>query len=208
MLFRSHRGVVELLPHALPLLLPEVACDEDAVNRRNAAFALGVMLEMAGPAAAGAYPAALGALLPRLAPGVEEDPGTRDNAASAVGRLLASRGGPLPVRQALEALLGALPLQEDMDETAAAYGGVLAVLERVGAGTEPEALPLVPRALAALGECASASAATPAVLMRIGRVLGGLLAAHGPQLSPLLGQLPAEAREALRSLVAANGGAA
>jgi len=41
----------------------------------------------------------------------EEEPGPRDNAAGAVGRMLLAMGAALPVEQIVPVLVGALPLQ-------------------------------------------------------------------------------------------------
>jgi hypothetical protein len=54
-------------------------------------------------------PALLQALHPLFRP--EEEPGARDNAAGAVGRMLLALGGALPVEQIVPVLVGALPLQ-------------------------------------------------------------------------------------------------
>jgi hypothetical protein len=82
---------------------------QDAINRQNAAFCCGILVEVCPSATSSFMQQVLLALHPMFSE--EEEPGARDNAAGAVGRMLLAFGGSLPLEQVLPVLLGALPLK-------------------------------------------------------------------------------------------------
>lgn len=82
---------------------------QDAINRQNAAFAVGMVAHTCPAQAAPHVQQLLQALHPLFRE--EEEAGPRDNAAGAVGRMLLAMGGALPVEQIAPVLAGALPLQ-------------------------------------------------------------------------------------------------
>ncbi|KAK9824669.1 hypothetical protein WJX72_012191 [[Myrmecia] bisecta] len=105
----------------VPILVRELRCD-DSSNQRNAAFCVGMLFQHAAPTVAAHYPQLLQALHPLFSE--DADPGVRDNAAGAVGRLIIALGAQLPLEQILPVLLGALPLTADADEADAVYGAL------------------------------------------------------------------------------------
>jgi hypothetical protein len=82
---------------------------QDPINRQNAAFACGIIAHTAPQQAAPHTQQLLQALHALFRP--DEEAGARDNAAGAVGRMLLSMGGALPIEQIVPVLVGALPLQ-------------------------------------------------------------------------------------------------
>lgn len=101
------------------------------MNRQNAAYCTGLLVQ-AGPEAAGPF-------MPQLLPALhhlfreQEAPGARDNAVGAVGRILSSMPQALPpLGQVLPVFLAALPLQVRV-WACARVCGVLGQRQRVGA---------------------------------------------------------------------------
>jgi hypothetical protein len=129
------------LPHLIPVIVSELRSRE-AINRQNAAFAAGVIVEGCGGAAAAPW---LPHLLPALHPlftNPKESPGTRDNAVGCVARMVLAaaaldtaghtgglpEGYPLPLEAVLPAMCAALPPQEDWAESGVAYRALCVVL--------------------------------------------------------------------------------
>ena len=115
----------------IPLALPGCCAEftaESAGLRRNAAYCAGVMVEVGGSIVSGARRDVAAALLPLLS-AEETDRGVRDNAAGAAVRVLsaenfASARDPSIAPATLAATLAALPIAEDFEEAASAYGGL------------------------------------------------------------------------------------
>lgn len=88
-------------------LCPSV--DQDDINRQNAAYCTGLLVQ--------ANPEQASPFLPQLLSGLhtffraDEAAGARDNAAGAVGRIMLAVPQALPLGQVLPVFLGALPLQ-------------------------------------------------------------------------------------------------
>lgn len=83
---------------------------QDDINRQNAAFCCGLLVEANPEQAAPFLHQLLTALHNMFRP--DEAAGARDNAVGAVGRILCALPyGALPLQQVLPVLLGALPLQ-------------------------------------------------------------------------------------------------
>lgn len=149
----------------------------------------------------------------------DEEPGARDNAAGAVGRMLLAMGGAgagagaggsaaaaataaaLPVEQIVPVLAGALPLQEDHEETLPA---VAALCQLLGGAAGPDAQQRAAQHLgavvAAFGRVAAHEAAPEAAKRQAARALAGMPPA---QVGPMVAALPAEQRQALEQLAAA-----
>jgi hypothetical protein len=102
--------VHELIIAVVHTVLLRGCCLQDDINRQNAAFCAGLLIE-ASPEKAGQFVMPLlAALHSMFRP--EEAAGARDNAVGAVGRILSSLPqGSLPLGQVLPVLLGALPLK-------------------------------------------------------------------------------------------------
>ncbi|WIA30405.1 hypothetical protein OEZ86_000490 [Tetradesmus obliquus] len=116
-------AVVEPL---MTLMLRELQTEDD-INRQNAAFCAGLLVEASPEKAAQQVMPLLAALHNMFRP--EEAAGARDNAVGAVGRILSSSPpGALPLGQVLPVLLGALPLKEDLSETTPAVGALCKLL--------------------------------------------------------------------------------
>ncbi|KAI8467320.1 MAG: armadillo-type protein [Monoraphidium minutum] len=181
---------------ALPLLTRELR-GEDAINRQNAAFACGILCHTCPQQAAPHVPGLLQALHPLFQP--EEDAGARDNAAGAVGRMLLALGGALPVEQIVPVLVGALPLQEDLEETAPVCAALCQLLAG-DAALQARVAPQLPAIVAAFGRVAVQEAAPMAARQQAARALSQLQDAVGP----LLASLPADQQQALQQLAASG----
>jgi hypothetical protein len=137
---------VGIIQGAAPHLVRETKAD-DGTNRRNAAYALGICLQAAGPApAAAALYGPFLTELARLLQDAEEEAAVKDNAAGALGRVLQTRGGPLPLNETIALLLSALPLKEDFEEAENAYGGLCSLLQ----SKDPQVFPHAPSILKAM----------------------------------------------------------
>lgn len=194
------------LERVMPLLLRELRA-EDPVNRQNAAFAAGVLVEGCGAQAVAPY---VSQLLQALHPlfGPKEAAGTRDNAAGCVGRLLlaAPPAQPLvPVDAVLPVLLGALPPSEDLGEAAPAYRALAhlllageAVLLRISAH--------VPAIVQSFGKAAAMEKLPVATRRLVAHTLASLRQNFAAQLDPLLQALPANQQQALAEQAALQNG--
>jgi hypothetical protein len=144
--------------------------------RRNCAYCAGVLAELGGEAVAAQREALVAALCGLLARDSEDgadwkwaerDAGTRDNAAGAAARALFAANGAV-ARDArlgpplMDALLAGVPLREDFEECASAYGGGLAKLADVIASAE------VPAAAERLGGVVAAAARVAAEAAKAG----------------------------------------
>ena len=197
-------------PVAMPFVLRELA-SKDSGNRRNAVFLAGVLMQAGGASSAQHLQALLPAMAPLLSEG-EPDAAVRDNAASAVTRIMVSGAVAGDMRELMLALLAALPLREDMEEAETTYGNLCALLRR----GDPALSPFVPRILLIFGEFAAqppprvetqtsgdaALKAYNAALRVVGATVAEMLAspAHGKQLRQLLGALPQEHAQKLAAL--------
>ncbi|BDA47413.1 Importin-4 [Coccomyxa sp. Obi] len=182
----------------MPMVLRELR-HESAANRRNAAFATGVLVQAAPAATAPHLPNLLQALHPLFR--AEEDAGTRDNAAGAVGRIIATVGSQVPLEQVLPVLLGALPLQEDIDESEAVYGSLCGLL--LHPDTAPRVAPYLPQTLQVLGAVLTNEAVEEAVRRQVAHSLMQLQSQQGNaggSISALLTSLPPDQRNALAAL--------
>ena len=169
-------AVARVAPAALAGCVAEIANAHAAGLRRNCAYCAGVLFELGGEAVAGqreALVAALCGVLRRREGGegedgewAEKDAGTRDNAASSAARALFAANGAV-ARDArlgpplMDALLAGVPLVEDFEECATAYGLGLAKLAEYA--TE------VPAAAERLGGVVAAAARVAAEAAKAGR---------------------------------------
>ena len=120
-------------------VVPPCSVLQDAINRQNAAFCCGILVEVCPSATSGFMQQVLMALHPMF--GEEEEPGARDNAAGAVGRMLLAYGGNLPLEQVLPVLLGALPLKVGLGSYGQCCSGSRGEVE--GGGKEQRVLLLL-----------------------------------------------------------------
>lgn len=82
---------------------------QDDINRQNAAYCSGLLVEASPQHAAPHMPQLLAALHNMFR--AEEAAGAQDNAVGAVGRIMTALPQALPLQQVLPVLLGALPLK-------------------------------------------------------------------------------------------------
>ncbi|GFR46415.1 hypothetical protein Agub_g7997, partial [Astrephomene gubernaculifera] len=192
---------------AMPGLLRELR-SEEAINRQNAAFCVGVLAAGAGP---GVMAPHLGKLLPALHPlfSPSEEPGVRDNALGCVGRLLSCGGGAgagvLPLEAVLPVVLGALPLREDVKEAEPLYGALCGLMT----GEHAQRIaPLVPQLVAAFGAAAvqQQPPLPPPVVGHMARTLAALTQQYPGPMGQLVAALPQEQRAALEAAAAAGAG--
>lgn len=168
---------------------------QDAINRQNAAFAVGMIAHTCPQQAAPHAPALLTALHGLFR--ADEEPGARDNAAGAVGRMLLAMGGALPIEQIAPVLAGALPLQEDLEETAPAVAALSQLL--ASADARPRVAPCLPALVGALARVAAQPPAPADARQQAARAVTAL----GADAAALVAALPAEQQQALQQLAAA-----
>uniref|UniRef100_A0A061S2D0 Arm repeat superfamily protein isoform 1 n=1 Tax=Tetraselmis sp. GSL018 TaxID=582737 RepID=A0A061S2D0_9CHLO len=135
----------------------------------------------------------------------DEDPGTRDNAAGALARIVSAAGAAVPLDQAIPVLLGALPLREDHGEAEAVFGCLASLVTGEHA---PAAAPFVPGIVAAFGAAVANDDVPAGVKGSIGATVASLHAAYPSEMRPLVEGLPREQQEALWSAAAARGSGA
>ncbi|XP_030625358.1 importin-4 [Chanos chanos] len=108
------RGVAGRLSNqVLPVLVAGVK-DSDPEVRNNSVFALGSLAQAAGPIVASDYPMMLSLFSNLLAK--ESDRRVIDNLCAALCRMIMGNTAGVPLEQVFPALLGRLPLVEDMEE--------------------------------------------------------------------------------------------
>uniref|UniRef100_A0A383W429 Importin N-terminal domain-containing protein n=1 Tax=Tetradesmus obliquus TaxID=3088 RepID=A0A383W429_TETOB len=186
-------AVVEPL---MTLMLRELQTEDD-INRQNAAFCAGLLVEASPEKAAQQVMPLLAALHNMFRP--EEAAGARDNAVGAVGRILSSSPpGALPLGQVLPVLLGALPLKEDLSETTPA---VAALCKLLLSDQLSEIQQFVPQIVQVFGQVAVQIAAPTEAKVGVAQTLMNMQAKYHGQMAPLLAQLPQEQQAALQMLV-------
>jgi len=181
-------------PVAMPFVLRELA-SKDSGNRRNAVFLAGVLVQAGGASTAQHMPALLAAMAPLISD-AEPDAAVRDNAASAVTRILVS-GAPVgDARELMLALLSALPLRRGDAALAPFVPRIILIFGEFAA--QPPPRPAAP------GSSDAALGAYTAALRLVGATVAEMLAsaAHGEQLRQLLGALPPDHAQRLMALAA------
>lgn len=114
--------------------------DEEADVRSNSAFAAGVLIQNSDQDLSQHYPALLGVLQPFFTVPEHSAPAlynARDNAAGALGRMVAKNASALPVDQVAQAMISVMPLQFDPLENRAVYGGIFALFRSHAQVLEP-----------------------------------------------------------------------
>ncbi|XP_010779271.1 importin-4 [Notothenia coriiceps] len=102
----------------LPVLVAGVR-DSDAEVRNNSVFGLGCLAQAAGPICVTDYPMMLSVFSSMLTK--ESDLRVIDNLCGALCRMIHSNVDAVPLEQVVPALVGRLPLKEDMDENKTVY---------------------------------------------------------------------------------------
>lgn len=124
----------------------------------------------------------------------EEDPGARDNAAGAVGRMLAVLPqSVVPLDQVLPVLLSAVPLREDLGETTPIITALCCLLEGALSAVQQH----VPQIVAAFGQVAVQEGVPVEAKHAAARALAALRERFPADLAPLLAALPPDHAAAL-----------
>jgi hypothetical protein len=120
-------GIVKYLEAVFPVVINGLS-DGAVEVRRNSAFCLGALCFAAGSALHSHYPQCLTALKPILTvdPNCskyerEQIVATKDNAVSALAKMIASNPSAVPLDQVVPVLLGACPLEADFEEAKHVY---------------------------------------------------------------------------------------
>eukprot|EP00897_Mesotaenium_endlicherianum_P001169 jgi/Mesen1/11052/ME000099S10502 len=158
----------------LPVVVRELR-DEDAANRRNAAFCAGVLCQHGADKAIPFYNNLLVALHPLF--GEDEEDAVRDNGVGAVARMISAQPLVVPLEQVLPVMVRALPLREDHEEAAPVYGALCSLIS----ASHPQVLPVMVRALPLREDHEEAAPVYGA--------LCSLISASHPQILPLIPQL-------------------
>ncbi|CAJ1082427.1 importin-4 [Xyrichtys novacula] len=108
------RGVAGRLSNRLLPVLVAGVRDSDPEVRNNSVFGLGCLAQAAGPIVVSDYPMMLSVFSNMLAK--EPDLRVIDNLCAALCRMIMSNVDAVPLEQVLPALVGRLPLKEDMEE--------------------------------------------------------------------------------------------
>ncbi|KAJ4925597.1 hypothetical protein JOQ06_018323 [Pogonophryne albipinna] len=112
-------GVAGRLSNRLLPVLVAGARDSDAEVRNNSVFGLGCLAQAAGPICVTDYPMMLSVFSSMLTK--ESDLRVIDNLCGALCRMIHSNVDAVPLEQVVPALVGRLPLKEDMDENKTVY---------------------------------------------------------------------------------------
>ncbi len=190
----EHMGAAAA-PH-IPDMLPVVKAglsDAHPGLKRNSAFAAG-MLALHNPTVVTPhFTEILGALAPLFELTHDADAELKDNAVSAVGRLLLANISAVPTEQVVPPFLAGLPLRKDESENENVYTVVAALLE----AKHPHMLPVLPSALVAVAHCLNAGQdkkVSDALKARVAQALKGLFAdpQHTSTATAALQQVSAE----------------
>jgi importin-4 len=185
------------LPSIAPVIQAGLADPSPAV-RRNACFAVGMMVCCAPEAMVPHFPALLGAVAPFFEVSHEQDGALADNACSCVARMIKASTESVPTEQVLPALLGALPLKQDFTENENVYSCLAGLLE----GKHPHLMALLPQALVGVSHGLGAEGVSDATRGRLRASLGVLTTdpSTSVALAAAMGQLPTEVVSALQAL--------
>eukprot|EP00898_Chlorokybus_atmophyticus_P005187 jgi/Chlat1/566/Chrsp103S01005 len=178
----------------LPIAVKECASAE-STNRRNAAFCIGKLCEHGTDQALPYMSQVLQALHPLFGP--EEEAGVRDNAASAVARIIMARREALPLAQILPVLMNALPLQGDLEESTAVYGCLCSLIY----AQTPEFAPLIPQAVSVFSQVVGQDDIQDEVKKGIAETMRFLQQQFPSETAAILQGLPAEYASQLNALM-------
>ncbi|XP_042383764.1 importin-4-like isoform X1 [Zingiber officinale] len=167
----------------MPLVLKELGSSE-STNRRNAAFCVGEFCKNGGVAALKYYGDILRALYP-LFSNSESDFAVRDNAAGAVARMIMAQPHAIPLNQVLPALLKALPLKEDFEESMTVYGCICGLV----ISSNPMIIPLVPDIVNIFAQVIVSPVESEEVKNQIGLAITHLISLYGNQMQPIMAAL-------------------
>ncbi|KAK8966711.1 hypothetical protein KSP40_PGU008851 [Platanthera guangdongensis] len=167
----------------MPLVLKELS-SPNATNRRNAAFCVGELCKNGGTTALKHFGDILRGLYP-LFSSSEPDDAVRDNAASAVARMIMAQPQSIPLDQVLPVFVKALPLKEDYAESLSVYGCLCKLI----LSSDPQILPLVPEVVKVFAQVALSPFERDDVKAQIGVAFSHLVSGYGHQMQPVLGAL-------------------
>ncbi|OAE28961.1 hypothetical protein AXG93_2960s1400 [Marchantia polymorpha subsp. ruderalis] len=188
----------EITPYidtVMPIALKELSSPEPT-NRRNAAYCVGELCLHGGETAKLYYMSILTALHP-LFTDRETDNGVRDNAAGAVARMIKANAQAIPLSQVLPALVGVLPLKEDIEESESVYGSLCGLIF----ASHPDILQLIPQLVPIFAQTVASEEVKPEVKSLIGQAVNQLCLAYREQMQGLLSALPPHEASALGAVM-------
>ncbi|KAG6541698.1 hypothetical protein Mapa_016963 [Marchantia paleacea] len=187
--------IVPYIDTVMPIALKELSSPEPT-NRRNAAYCVGELCLHGGETAKLYYMSILTALHP-LFTDRETDDGVRDNAAGAVARMIKANAQAIPLSQVLPALVGALPLKEDIEESESVYGSLCGLIF----ASHPDILLLIPQLVPIFAQTVASEDVKPEVKSLIGQAVNQLCLAYREQMQGLLSALPPQEASALGAVM-------
>lgn len=132
----------------LPVLVAGIKDSDDEV-RNNSVYALGCLAEAAGPIVASDYPMMLSVFSNLLTR--ESDRRVIDNLCGALCRMIMGNADAVPLEQVLPALVGQLPLKEDLEENKVVYNCLTMLYNRNPAMIVQQMKPIVATSSHVLG---------------------------------------------------------
>jgi len=189
-------GVLDpFIQHLLPIFV-ETTTDTEDDCRNNAVFGLGEMILWGGPAMEQHYSAVLGTLSQLLQ--TETSPRVIDQIVGAVARAVVANISKVPTDDIVQAVLGHLPLKEDMDEYDIVFKFFITLLS--------SQYPSFNNCLPKIVECAGIFFASPATdkektSNNVVLLLKQSAASFGPEMQTLVGALPPEQGQAVAKAI-------
>mmetsp|Transcript_22820 Transcript_22820/g.45145 ORF Transcript_22820/g.45145 Transcript_22820/m.45145 type:complete len:578 (+) Transcript_22820:1530-3263(+) len=189
----------KFLDQALPIVFTGLQ-DSSVQVRRNSAFCIGVLAEVIGPKLFSMHPKMLELLLPnlRVPDGLKKKKeidgyvATKENAASAICKMLAVNSGGLPVQQLVPEVLNSCPLTNDLTECKSVYGTIMFLFQsqtQMMANHLPQIINIFAQAL-------YNGDVDETVRMEVAAFCKSLSQPYGTQIQQVLQQLPEELRQA------------
>lgn len=143
-------GVTPATAHLLKAFLHRMS-DEDQLTKSNAAFAVGLLVQMSDDTATTSK--AYGEIFSKLEPLLQSTEMRQlDNAAGCVSRMIMKNKSAVPVAQVLPALISKLPLKDDYEENEPVYSMIVQLYKEEDStiqGLTPQILPVLDHVMGA-----------------------------------------------------------
>jgi hypothetical protein len=192
------------LPHLLPVVLAGLQ-DQNVTVRRNSSFAAGTFMQHGRQPMVQHYGQIVSLLQPILLQDISQVPdehalcGCRDNAASALAKLIMTNPNVIPLAEVIPLFLAGLPLRQDMAEAKYAYTCLLGLFrghaELMGPHTA-QVLTILSRVLGSPVEDVSAE-----MQQQLTSLAQTLARQMGEQFMPLVQSLPEENKKRLTAFI-------